>query len=53
MDRIIQDLRYGVRGLLRQPAFALTAILALALGIGPCHIPSPKRSSTYTIPTRR
>jgi putative ABC transport system permease protein len=34
MDRIIQDLRYGVRGLLRQPAFALTAILALALGIG-------------------
>ena len=34
MDRIIQDLRYGLRGMLRQPAFALTAILALALGIG-------------------
>jgi putative ABC transport system permease protein len=34
MDQLIQDLRYGVRTFIRQPVFALTAILALALGIG-------------------
>src|SRR5688500_14709199 len=34
MERLIQDLRYGLRSLIRQPGFALTAILALALGIG-------------------
>ena len=34
MNRLIQDLRYAVRTFLRQPAFSLTAILALALGIG-------------------
>ena len=34
MEHFIQDLRYGFRTLVRQPAFALTAILALALGIG-------------------
>ena len=34
MEQLIQDLRYGVRGFLRQPAFTIAAILALALGIG-------------------
>ena len=34
MHSIWQDLRYGLRGLRRQPGFALLAILALALGIG-------------------
>jgi len=29
-----QDARYAIRGLLRNPAFSLTAILAAALGIG-------------------
>jgi putative ABC transport system permease protein len=34
VETFIQDLRYGFRTFVRQPAFALTAILALALGIG-------------------
>ncbi|MEP7271185.1 MAG: ABC transporter permease [Acidobacteriota bacterium] len=34
MQTLFQDLKYGARGLLKQPAFALVAILALALGIG-------------------
>jgi putative ABC transport system permease protein len=34
MERWIQDLRYGVRILARNPGFAAIAILSLALGIG-------------------
>ncbi len=34
MDRLIQDTRYAFRTFLRQPALTLTALGALALGIG-------------------
>jgi putative ABC transport system permease protein len=34
MDTIFKDIRYGVRGLLKRPAFAAVAVITLALGIG-------------------
>ncbi len=34
METLFKDLHYGVRSLLKQPAFTLVAVITLALGIG-------------------
>ncbi len=34
LDTLVQDMRYGMRGLRRSPGFALTALVTLAIGIG-------------------
>ena len=34
MDTLFKDIRYGIRSLLKRPAFAAVAIITLALGIG-------------------
>src|SRR5207244_328225 len=34
LESLVQDVRYALRGVRRQPGFAITAIVTLGLGIG-------------------
>ena len=65
LETTLQDLRYALRGMRKSPAFALTAILSLALAIGantaiysivdaallrPLPVPEPDRLFTLSTP---
>jgi hypothetical protein len=43
MTSIVKDLRFGLRQLRQNPAFAVVAVLSLALGIGHARAPFQQR----------
>src|SRR5688572_23963519 len=52
LDNLRHDARYAIRGLLRSPAFSLTAILSIAIGVGgTAAIYSLANSLLFTAPT--
>ncbi len=68
LESIFQDLRHGMRGLLRNPVFTSTAVVSLALGIGantaiftavdallfkPLPVRDPASLVTFSVPDER